>query len=108
MRTKFSGSWGMAVVVAAMLAGADAYGQTGVPDGDVPCGPVVFRFTDEATCTRLGLGEAPCERRCGRLCWRPQRGIWVWLQDKKGCPGGLPMPTPTPSPTPRRPWRFGR
>lgn len=67
---------------------------------DAPCGPVIFSFEGAAQCARLGR-TAPCEYRCGTLCWKPGRAQWVWRQDKKGCPALPPIEQPTPAPTPR-------
>lgn len=88
--------FGVAIAMLLMLlAAVAAFGQT--PDGEVPCGPVIFvGVTSPQQCARIGK-TAPCDYRCGTLCWRPGRAEWRWTQDKKGCPALAPAPTPTPS-----------
>ncbi len=69
-----------------------------------PCAPVSFVFSEQAECTRLGLGPAPCSVPCGRLCYREARAEWRWMQGKNGCPrfpGATPTPLVEPTRTPR-------
>lgn len=97
--------FGAAIAMLLMLLGAvAAYGQDDVSG----CAPLALTFTSQQTCDEHGLGAAPCSVRCGRLCWRPARKEWRWMQGANGCPN-LPMPTPTPACAPPacRAWGTG-
>ena len=84
----------LAMVV--VLAAGSARAQEATPT-PVPCGVLRIEVTEAARCAQFGHTEVPCFVKCGRLCWKPARGIWEWRRDAKGCPM-FPFPTPTPGP----------
>jgi len=73
------------LIIGILLFGVNAFAQTPTP---IPyCGPIIFKFLDKP------------DVRCGKLCWKTGRHIWVW----SGCKPlydhfANPVPTPTPTP----------